>query len=237
MTNVDVAVDSAPADHVGGDICDIFEADSGRTALVVGDVSGKGIAAGLLSGIIYGAVHSSSWTASPFQHEDATERLNDLLRRKTSADRFASLFWGYYEPESSSFHYINAGHLPMLLVHIKDGRVHIERLEKGGPVLGVVEWGNYQQGQAAIEEGDLLILFSDGIVEAMNEGQQQFGEDRLLNVIHASAEDSPSDLQDAILAAVQDHTGKNGQHDDQTVVVARFHHVCAGIATSMYAEA
>src|SRR5436309_2390312 len=120
MTNVEVALNSVPANEVGGDICDVFEADGGRTAVVVGDVSGKGVAAGLISGIIYGAVHSSSWAASSFQHEDATERLNDLLRRKTSAERFASLFWGYYEPETSTFRYISAGHLPMFLVHGSD---------------------------------------------------------------------------------------------------------------------
>src|SRR5205814_2624083 len=105
-----------PAGDVGGDVCDIFEVDRGRTAVVIGDVCGKGVAAGLLMGLIYGAVHSSSWTGSTREHEDATERLNDLLLRKTTADRFSSLFWGYYEPEASTFRYINAGHLPVLLI-------------------------------------------------------------------------------------------------------------------------
>jgi sigma-B regulation protein RsbU (phosphoserine phosphatase) len=134
MTNVEVAVNCIPANGVGGDICDVFEADRGRTAVVIGDVSGKGVAAGLLAGIVYGAIHSSSWTESSFQHEDATERLNDLLRRKTSADRFVSLFWGYYEPDASTFRYINAGHLPMLLIKRRNvGEIRIERLETGGP--------------------------------------------------------------------------------------------------------
>src|SRR5215467_13097488 len=187
MTNLDVAVNCVPAEDIGGDICDVFEADRGRTAVVIGDVSGKGMAAGLLSGVIYGAVHSCSWTESSFQHEDATERLNDLLRRKTSIERFASLFWGYYEPETSTFRYVNAGHSPMYLIRKSGDRdMRIERLEKGGPVLGVIEWGNYQQGSIHVDEGNLLVLFSDGIVEAMNGTDEPFGEARLLDVIRSS---------------------------------------------------
>src|SRR5215467_11791895 len=132
LTNLEVAVNYTPALEIAGDICDAFEADHGRTAVVIGDVSGKGIAPGLLSGIIYGAIHSSSWTESSFHHEEATERLNDLLRRKTSIDRFASLFWGYYEPETSTFRYVNAGHLPMLLIRrAESDEIQIERLETG----------------------------------------------------------------------------------------------------------
>src|SRR5262245_1536162 len=77
-TNVDFAVHSLPAGYVGGDICDVFETDRGRTALVLGDVCGKGMAAGLLMGLIYGSIRSSCWTASTQDHEDAVERLNDL---------------------------------------------------------------------------------------------------------------------------------------------------------------
>src|SRR5262245_23559834 len=95
--NIDFAVTGVLASYVGGDICDVFETDRGRTALVLGDVCGKGMAAGLLMGLIYGSIRSSSWTASTRDHEDAVERLNDLFVRKTSTDRFATLFSSYYE--------------------------------------------------------------------------------------------------------------------------------------------
>jgi len=227
MANLEVGVHCTPADSIGGDICDVFEADGGRTAVVIGDVSGKGVAAGLLTGVIYGAVHSSPWTESSFHHEDATERLNDFLRRKTSADRFVSLFWGYFELETSTFRYINAGHLPMLLIRrTNDGDIQIDRLEKGGPVLGIVEWGNYQQGHVHIEEGDLLVMFSDGIVEAMDGTHDQFGEQRLLDVVRELADAPPEDLQNAILNTVRTHMGKDyPEFDDQTLLIARFHNV------------
>jgi sigma-B regulation protein RsbU (phosphoserine phosphatase) len=232
ITNLNAAVHCLPAEQIGGDICDVFEADRGRTALVIGDVSGKGLAAGLLTGVVYGSVHSSSWTDSSFQHEEATERLNDFLRRRTSADRFVSLFWGYYEPEASTFRYINAGHLPMLLVRRgKNQNNTVERLEKGGPVLGVVEWGNYQQGEIRIEEDDLLVMFSDGIVEAMNGARELFGEQGLFDIIKTLPDASPAEIQRAILDAVRTHIGENGpESDDQTLIVARFQDVFAGIS-------
>jgi serine phosphatase RsbU (regulator of sigma subunit) len=234
MTNVEVAIKSTPANGVGGDICDVFEADHGRTAIVIGDVSGKGMAAGLLAGMICGAVHSTTWMESSFHHADATERINDLLRHKTSADRFASLFWGYYEPENSTFCYINAGHLPMLLIRRKAGSDHrVERLEEGGPVLGIVEWGNYEQGIVHIEDGDLLVLFSDGIVEARNEDHDLFGEDRLLATIRQCDDDSPGHIQDAILRAVDAHVCQaHSSDDDQTLVIAEFRNVFVGISSS-----
>src|SRR5262245_43543275 len=167
-TNVSFAIHSTPAGHVGGDICDVFETDRGRSALVIGDVCGKGVAAGLLMGLVYGAIRSSAWTAAKAEHEEAMERLNDLLRRKTSPDRFTTLFSAYYEPESSMLRYINAGHLPLLLIRRQGGAFYVEHLGNGGPILGVFEWGHYRQSWIRIEEGDLLIMFSDGIYEAMD---------------------------------------------------------------------
>jgi len=227
MSNVDVAVECKPAGAVGGDLCDVFETDGGRTAFVLGDVCGKGIAAGLLMGLMYGSVHSSSWTSSTRDHEDACERLNDLLKRKTSADRFATLFWGYYEPEASTFRYINAGHMPQLLVRRhSNGKVEVLRLEKGGPVLGIVEWGNYEQGEVTIQDGDLLLMFSDGIIEPATASGEQFGEQRLLDVIRESIGRPAADVRDAILNAVRAHVGNDGPAaDDQTLVVAEFQHV------------
>jgi sigma-B regulation protein RsbU (phosphoserine phosphatase) len=224
LSNLDFAVQCVPADAIGGDICDVFEADHGRTAVVMGDVSGKGMPAALLAGMLSGAIHASSWTESSFDHAEATERLNDLMRRKTSADRFASLFWGYYEPETSTFRYINAGHLPMLLIRrVADGSLKVERLEEGGPILGIVDWGHYQQGSVRIQEGDLLIAYSDGIVEAMNESKDLFGEDRLLEVIRTCRETSSTGLRDAIVSAVTAHIGEDTSgRDDQTLIVGEF---------------
>jgi phosphoserine phosphatase RsbU/P len=233
-TNLQFAIQSTPAGHVGGDICDVFETDRGRSALVIGDVCGKGVAAALLMGLVYGAMRSSAWTASTDDHEDAMERLNDLLRRKTSAERFATLFTAYYEPVSSTLRYINAGHLPMLLIRRKPGNFHIERLEGGGPLLGILNWGNYRQGNVHIEEGDLLVMFSDGVYDAMNAQGEQFGEERLLGVVRDHCDCSPEEIRNAIVTSVGEHAAECTIADDQTLIVARFQNVtAAGVLTSI----
>src|SRR5262249_32378920 len=93
--NLDFATECISAWEVGGDFCDVFNIPGGRTAIVLGDVSGKGISAALLMALIHGAIHSSSWTQSRHDHEEASRSLNTLLCKKTARERFASLFWGF----------------------------------------------------------------------------------------------------------------------------------------------
>jgi hypothetical protein len=114
--NFDFAAECIPAGDVGGDFCDMFRTADSRTAFVLGDVSGKGISAALLMALIHGAIQSMSWTRSARDHENATASLNTLLCRKTATERFSTLFWGYFDPRTSVLRYINAGHLPPLLV-------------------------------------------------------------------------------------------------------------------------
>ena len=174
---------------------------------------------------IHGAVHSCNWTASTRDHEDATERLNDLLRRKTSADRFASMFWGYFDPADSKLRYVNAGHMPQLLIrNSKTAVPQVEYLEDGGPVLGIMDWGGFRQGEVQVEEGDMLVLFSDGIVEAMNENKEEFGDEKLIDAILNNRDRTASEIRDAVLARVREYAGDRAQ-DDQTLAVIRFQNV------------
>jgi sigma-B regulation protein RsbU (phosphoserine phosphatase) len=229
MVNVDFAVHSAPAGEVGGDLCDVFESDHGRAALVIGDVCGKGVAAALLMSLIYGAVRSMPWCASPHDHALAMERLNDLLRRKTPAEQFATLFTAYYEPETSVLRYISCGHLPVLLLRPRPGGgLHVERLCEGGPLVGIFESGNYRQHSICIQEDDLLLMFSDGVYEAMNASGEPFGEDRLLGSVPSAPECEPAEICNAICREVRSFANGSESADDQTLVVARFRNVCTG---------
>ncbi|HEX4808568.1 MAG TPA: PP2C family protein-serine/threonine phosphatase [Bryobacteraceae bacterium] len=135
--------------HVGGDFYDIFEAESGKVVIVLGDVSGKGVPAALLVSVLQGAIRSS--TAS--QHESACER-------------FATVFWGVFDPSTDTLHYVNAGHAAPMLV--RDGGGPMERLREGGPVLGLLPDALYSAGIVKIENGDSLIVYSDGVSEAAN---------------------------------------------------------------------
>jgi Stage II sporulation protein E (SpoIIE) len=173
--NLDFAAACVPAWQVGGDFYDVFAAGHGRMAVVLGDVSGKGLPAAVVAALLLGVVRASSWTAGGSEHVAASRRLSEFLHSRTSLERFASLFWCYYEPESQVLRYVNAGHPPPLLVkRDAGGELKIQRLTEGGPVLGLLQGADYRQGQAVVCPGDLLVLYSDGVVEAENAPGQQF---------------------------------------------------------------
>jgi hypothetical protein len=223
MGRIDFAADCIPAWDVGGDYCDVFNLGGGRIAVVIGDISGKGISAALLMALIHGAIQSISWTRSPADHELASRSLNTLLCRKTATERYSSLFWGYYEPDSSMLRYVNAGHPPPILFRRNEnGGYELLRLECGGPVLGLLPEGQYEQGEQRVMATDLLVAFSDGIFEAPNAANEEFGEARLIDVVRSTWNTSPENIRDALLFAVRDFIKDSPVADDQTLVVVRF---------------
>ena len=220
--DLEFAAQCVPAWQVGGDFYDAFETGDHQVGLVLGDVSGKGLSAALLMGVVQGAVHASNATGAPSNHEQSAERLNHLLCMKTARERFVSLFWCYFDPVHSSLSYINAGHLPPLLVRRGDaGEFDVQRLDQGGPVLGIVPGATYHQTQTAVRPGDLLVVFSDGILEATNAFDEEFGEGRILAGIEENWKGSPEEIRDAILERVRVFLGKEAAHDDQTLMVVR----------------
>jgi sigma-B regulation protein RsbU (phosphoserine phosphatase) len=223
--NLEFSAECVPAAQVGGDFYDVFSDDKGRIAIVLGDVSGKGLPASVVAGLLLGAVRASDWMAGCREHEAASRRIGELLRTRTSLDRFASLFWCYYEPESQVLRYVNAGHLPPLLVRRKaGGEFEIARLTEGGPVLGLLPKADYRQGQAAVCCGDLLVLYSDGVVEAENAAGEQFDEDRVLAAVRENSDSSSTGMRDEIVKRVHAFLGNAPPQDDLTLIVARFRH-------------
>jgi sigma-B regulation protein RsbU (phosphoserine phosphatase) len=190
-------------------------------SFILGDVSGHGIAAGLLMGLIHGAMSNSPWGASE-DPDRAALCLNELLLAKSSGQRFATLFWCAYDPASSVLRYLNAGHLPALWLHKdQDGTWHPNRLTEGGPVLGILAEARYRTGSVSANEGDLLVLFSDGITEAPNRRDEQFGEARLIAVAEQTRDQPAQAVCDAILAAVETFVAGRPNPDDQTLMVVR----------------
>lgn len=233
--NLEFAAQCVPAWQVGGDFYDAFETDDHQIALILGDVSGKGLSAALVMGVVQGAVHAANATGPAANHEQSAERLNQLLCMKTARERFVSLVWCYYDPIASVLGYINAGHLPPLLMRQKDdGNFEVQRLEEGGPVLGVLPGATYQQTQVSILPGDLLVVFSDGILEAANAVDEEFGEERILAVVKENWEGSPTQICDAVLAKVRVFLGKELPHDDQTLMVVRLQGVAKRAVKGSY---
>jgi hypothetical protein len=220
--NLDFAAECVPAWQVGGDFYDVFVAGHGRIAIVLGDVSGKGLPASVVASLLLGAVRASAWTEGDSAHVGASRRLSELLRTRTSLERFASLFWCYYDPETHVLRYVNAGHLPPILLKRNTGsEFEIQRLTEGGPVLGLLPGADYRQGQAAAGPGDLLVLYSDGVVEAENARGEQFDEDRLIAAVRENATRSSAEIRDEILRRVHVFLDKEPALDDLTLIVAR----------------
>jgi len=233
LSNFDFAAECIPAGDVGGDFCDMFRIGDNRTAFILGDVSGKGISAALLMALIHGAIQSMSWTRSAQDHENATRSLNELLCRKTATERFSTLFWGYFDPKTSILRYINAGHLPPLLIRTGEfGNLEVLRLETGGPVLGLIPDMSFSQGQLVIRKGDVLVAFSDGIVEAPNFNSEEFGERRLIDAIRDGWNNSACGIRNSVLDRVRSYMNDGQAVDDQTLMVVRFKDTMAGSVSS-----
>jgi hypothetical protein len=215
-SHLEFAASAVAADHVGGDFYDIFEAESGKIAIVLGDVSGKGVPAALLASVLHGTIRSS--TAS--RHESACERINRMLCERTACERFATLFWGVFDPITGTLRYVNAGHAaPMLIRHDQN---RIERLDEGGPVLGLLPGAHYSAGTVEIEGSDMLILYSDGINEATNQTEEEFGEDRIQHIISGGSEATLAEVCEQIMRRVTAFASAGAPPDDRTLLVVRF---------------
>jgi len=219
---VHLATEYTPAEQVGGDFYDVFRLKDERIALVMGDVSGKGVPAALLMGVIHGAVRSSLWSESPSRHESESQQLNRLLCERASGERYASMFWCYHDPIAHTLSYVNAGHCPPLFTRKSGSKVEISRLHVGGPVLGVLPNARYEQGTVQVSTGDLLLMYSDGLVEATNPHGEEYGEVRLRELLATLTEKSADEIRRVILASLAAFSGTRGLRDDLTIVVAQF---------------
>ncbi|HZS53077.1 MAG TPA: PP2C family protein-serine/threonine phosphatase [Bryobacteraceae bacterium] len=214
--HLDFAAFSLAADHVGGDFYDIFEVESGKIAIVLGDVSGKGVPAALLVSVLHGAIRSS--TSS--QHELACERINRMLCERTACERFATLFWGVFDPATRTLRYVNAGHAAPMLIRRDDNRV--ERLDEGGPVLGLLSDAQYIAGTVKIDDADTLLLYSDGISEAANQNEHEFGDARIEEILSDSSDENVELICHRIMNQVTAFSSTGVLPDDRTLLVVKF---------------
>ena len=224
IPGVELALECRPASHVGGDLVDVLQLPGDRIGFMVGDVSGKGVCAALLMGVVQGAMRASAGTLAGDTPEQATRRVNDLLVEKTSGERFASLFWCAFDPGTATLRYVNAGHPPAFVVRSRSGVV--EALTEGGPVLGVLTGAAYASGALRVAPGDLLVVYSDGIAEAADVRDQEFGADRIAGTVREHASSSARGICDAVLAEVGAFADAHAPRDDRTLLVVRFTAEC-----------
>ena len=204
-----------PAIAVGGDYYDYLQHADGRPGLVIADISGKGVPAALLMASLQASVRSLFHTVADPGRLHA--RLNDALCRSSSMARYATAFVADFDPETRRLTYSNAGHLPPLVV--RGDRTL--RCDEGGMPIGLFEGAAYETGELTLAPGDLLALFTDGVTEAPAPDGEEFGAERLADLLRAHL-DRPLDAAlQAVLDALSDWSGPVAPHDDVTLVLAR----------------
>jgi putative ABC transport system permease protein len=209
-----------PAREVGGDYFDYFTCADAHVVLAVADVAGKGLGSALVMSSVQAALRTLSVTErSPAR---IAAQINRLLYDTTEGNSYATLFCGRLDPGTTRLSYVNAGHCPPLICRSKvhDGLERLE-LRTGGPVVGLLPDCVYEDGVVDLHEGDVLVIYTDGVSEAMNNRGEEFGEDRLFSVVAASSWDDVNALTTALLERVEAWRGATPQLDDQTLVVAR----------------
>jgi len=216
LPGMDLAGYNAPCRTVGGDYYDFFPYPDGSVAMLLGDVSGKGMPASLLMMALQARVQVLA--EAPVDLGAMMTRLNKITCLRCPSNRFITLFCCTMDPGGGRLLYSNAGHNPPVLARA-DGRV--EFLEGGGPVLGVLPAACYEQYSVPMQPGDLLVLYSDGVSEAVNAAGEEFGEQRLADVLRHNREKSAREVIDAVNQAISEFAAGTPFADDITVVAAR----------------
>ncbi len=216
ISGYDIAGKSIPAQMVGGDYFDFISIDEHRLAICLGDVSGKGLPASLLMANVQATLRGQTLLNASAQQ--CITRSNTLLFQSTSSEKFVTLFYGILDSEMHTLSFSNAGHdHPFLFSNSPDPL----RLQTGGIMLGMMDPFPFESESVSFNPGDLLVISSDGISEAMNQAGDQFGEVRLGSLIKENRNCTAAELIDRVIAAVKAHAGKAPQMDDMTLVVAR----------------
>jgi sigma-B regulation protein RsbU (phosphoserine phosphatase) len=206
---------------VGGDYYDFLALPDGRLGVALGDVSGKGIAAALTMASLQASLRADA-TRAGNDIAGLVTRVNQMVYDASAEDRYATFFYAEYNPASRRLVYVNGGHCaPMLFRNLGHGRT-VERLDQGGgPVVGLMPDCPYEQAEVSVAPGDMLVIYTDGISEAMNRELEEWGEDRVMEAVRTCVGLSSEETIVRIMQAADAYAAGAPQHDDMTLVVLR----------------
>jgi phosphoserine phosphatase RsbU/P len=207
---------SFPCYEIGGDYYDFIEREDGRLVIALGDVSGKGTAAALLMSSLHAAIHAQS--ASHDSLVATISAVNRYLADNIPANRFVTLFYAELDPESGSLAFLNAGHNPPLIVH---NAGTVEQLASGGLPLGIKRDAEYREGRTQMQAGDVLVIYSDGVTEAVSPTGEEFGPTRLYEVVSRNVEASAAGIRDRIESSLTKFAQGTSAADDITLVIVK----------------
>jgi FixJ family two-component response regulator len=204
-----------PARAVGGDYYDVFRVGESSVALCIGDVSGKGMPAALLMSNLQASVRA--FAVEGVDPRELCEKVNRVVYTNIAANKFITFSYCLLDTKTRRMGYANAGHSPPILVRRQGTCL---RLPEGGALLGVFPEWDYRQGEIDLERGDRLLLCTDGLTEAKNEEDEEFGDDRLIQVLHDHRHLTPDVLQNKVMQAVLQFSGGNLEDDATLIILA-----------------
>ncbi|MFL6276927.1 MAG: SpoIIE family protein phosphatase [Blastocatellia bacterium] len=208
---------SFPCREIGGDYYDFIQCKNDPCLTVaVGDVSGKGTGAALLMSSLHAAVRAQAQTRRSIS--EVMAEINEYIFENSPSNKFLTLFYGTINPESGELKYSNGGHNPPMLVRATG---EVLRLDKGGLPIGMMKGMIYQEDSACFNLGDVLVIYSDGITESVNEQDEEFEEDRLIEVVRHNLSRSASGIRDRIDEALSRFVGTMAPVDDMTLMIIK----------------
>jgi sigma-B regulation protein RsbU (phosphoserine phosphatase) len=216
IPHFEIAGGNFSSDLVGGDYYDFIRIAENQLGVVVGDVSGKGLAAALIMASFRASLIAE--IRNNYAIRTIISKVNRLLWESVEADRFVTAIYGVLDIESRRFTYVNAGHNPAFLC--RTGSDAFESLEATGPLLGTFGTATYKERMTEVRPGDIVVLYTDGVTEAMSATNDFFGEERLQDVIRKSRGGSAAEILRAIRSEVAAFQG-GGLVDDMTIVVMK----------------
>jgi sigma-B regulation protein RsbU (phosphoserine phosphatase) len=213
---LDYAGRCRPALRVGGDYYDFLELADGCLGIAIGDISGKGVPAALLMASLQASLRGQTISGTQDLGK-LMSNMNRLIFETTPANRYATFFYGQYQPATQLFSYVNGGHNPPMV--LRNGEVL--RLEVGGPAVGLFQSACYSQGQIQLTSGDVVLLYTDGMSEAMNAKDEEWGEERMIGVVTSCRSLPAVGIIEDLMRAVDVFVAGAPQHDDMTLMIVK----------------
>jgi len=214
---VEISAINHSCTEVGGDYYDCISLGENQLGIAIADVSGKSTPAALLMANLQASLRALANDGKSVRK--MVGKINDLVYKNTTSDKFITFFYGELSVQESAFTYTNAGHNPPLLFH-QDGSYQF--LDTGGIILGMMPHMAYEEETIRLQPNDTLVLYTDGITEAQNLEEEEFGEERLIQEIYENRTRTAEDISERILKAVKTFSNEADQADDITLLVVKF---------------
>lgn len=213
---VDIHAENISSKAVGGDYYDIIELKNGEMGIVIADVSGKGVPASLLMANVQASFRALAEVVT--STSELTSMVNNIIHKNTSADKFITYFYAKINPDTLEMEYCNAGHNHPMIIS-EDHEIRL--LNKGGLILGMLPDISYEWEVVQLKKGDMIVMYTDGITEALNSEQEEYEEWRLIDLCKEKHALTAREMSRTIIDTVNEFCGSEPQYDDMTLIVAK----------------